>query len=88
MKLKPFHRLYCSGSTTRIVDPIPFVHRKRDIHVFDASMMYVECLKTEIPIVAVGHPSHFGGEPVWGGKVVPSVRALVERFQIEAGRGD
>ena len=82
MKDQKFRTLYCSGLAKQIRDPIWVNHWGRNVRVLEAANMYVNCLERELPIIALGHPSRFGGQPVWGGSVVPAVRKLIQQFGI------
>ena len=83
MKSDQFRQLYCKGTAKQIGKDIKAKRWGQDVRVFHADSMYVTCLEREIPIVAVGHPSHFGSNPVWG-SLVPAVREVIENFEINA----
>jgi len=82
MKDKEFRSRYCSGLAKQIKDPIKVEYRRQMVRVLEAANMYVDCLDRELPIIALGHPSHFGTKPVWGGSVVPAVRELIRQYGI------
>ena len=84
MKDQQFQQLYCSGSSTQIREPIMEEYRGKMVRILEAKYMHVDCLEREIPIIALGHPSHFGKKPVWGGSVVPAVRGLIQQFGIRS----
>jgi len=81
-----FRVRYCSDQTTKLTDPIKTEFRKTNVDIFTANYMHVHCLGRELPVVAIGHPSHFGGIPAWG-SVQQATRSICERFNIQVKNG-
>jgi len=85
-KDRQFNQLYCSGIAEQIRDPIWDKFKGSEVRVLEAKMMHVECLDRQLPVIALGHPSHFGKRRVWGGSIMPAVRELVQEYGISAVR--
>ena len=88
MKDQQFQQLYCSELSKQIRDPIMEKYRGKLVRVLEAKNMYVNCLEREVPIIALGHPSHFGKKPVWGSSIVPAVYELIQQFGISSYKRD
>ena len=77
-----FKRRYCSGQASELADIIRGVGpRGGPARIFEAHNMHINCLGKELPVVAIGHPSHQGGKPQWG-SVVQATRSVCERFNV------
>jgi len=81
-----FRVRYCSGQISELTEPIKDKHRGQRVNIFTANNMHVNCLGRELPVVAIGHPSHFGGRPAWGA-VQQATRLICERFNIQVKSG-
>lgn len=64
--LTAFRRKYCSRQgTTKLGDPIHTQHYGQKVRVFCAELLDIPYLQRTIPVIAIGHPSHFGNKPVF-----------------------
>lgn len=62
--LDAFRRRLCLGSAGQdIGESIVAKHRGQQVRIFHAQALHVRCLRREIPVIAIGHPSHFGSKP-------------------------
>jgi hypothetical protein len=82
MKDNTFKQLYATGDAVPLMDPVKTHYRGSLVRILDAALMQIACLDRQVPVVSLGHPSHFGRLPVWGSKVVPTVRQLIHEFDI------
>jgi hypothetical protein len=64
--LEAFRRKFCSrqGAAT-LGEPIFTKYRGQQVRVFCAELLDIPCLQRTIPIIAIGHPSHFGDKPIF-----------------------
>ena len=83
MKDKQFQQHYATGTATRLIEPVRTMYRGAEVRVLDAALMYITCLERQVPVVSLGHPSHFGRMPIWGAKVVPTVRQIFKDYAIK-----
>jgi hypothetical protein len=72
---------YCSGQLSELAESIKDKYRGQRVNIFTANNMHVNCLGRELPVVAIGHPSHFGDKPAWG-SVQQATRSICERFNV------
>ncbi len=78
--LDPFRRKYCSNQPPEVLDePIFTKHRGQQVRVFCAELLDIQCLDQRTPVIAIGHPSHFGDKPIFG-SVETHTRAIVARY--------
>ena len=62
--LDAFRRRYSDRTTFEAIgEPIYALHRGKPVRVYQAQRLFVSCLQRVIPVVAIGHPSHFGSKP-------------------------
>ncbi|MCC5809457.1 MAG: hypothetical protein JJU06_03705 [Ectothiorhodospiraceae bacterium] len=82
--LDAFRRLYCEpGHVGELGEPLYTDHRGRRVRIFCGQLLPVRCLAHSLPVLAIGHPSHFGGKPEFP-LVVQRAAEIVAKIEVDA----
>ena len=83
--LDDFALLYCQlPAIEELCEPIRAKHRGSPVRILCGQSLRVRCLDRVVPVIAIGHPSHFGTKPEFR-TVTKRVAELVMRVRADNG---